>query len=210
MKVTLYGATGMIGSRILRELSSRGHQVTAVARDTGKIPALPGVTTKAGNIFDTEDVAGTVKGADAVICAYSPGYEAVGDKLHDAFASIVRALDTAGVKRLIAVGGAGSLEVAPGLQLVDSPDFPAAWKEIALKHREALQVIKNSDLDWTSLSPSAMIEPGERTGKFRLSNDSLLTDSSGQSRISAEDFAIALVDELEHPKHVRKRFTAGY
>ena len=112
---------------------------------------------------------GTVKGADAVICAYSPGYEAVGDKLHDAFASIVRALDTAGVKRLIAVGGAGSLEVAPGLQLVDSPDFPAAWKEIALKHREALQVIKNSDLDWTSLSPSAMIEPGERTGKFRLS-----------------------------------------
>ena len=210
MKVVLYGATGMIGSRILRELSSRGHSVRAVARDTAKIPELPGVTARAGDIFDTEDVAANVKGADAVVCAYSPGFESVGDKLHGAFASIVKALDTAGVKRLIAVGGAGSLEVAPGLQLVDSPDFPAPWKEIALKHRDALEVFKNSELDWTSLSPSAMIEPGERTGKFRLAEDSLLTDSKGESRISAEDFAIALVDELEHPQHVRRRFTAGY
>jgi putative NADH-flavin reductase len=210
MKVILYGATGMIGSRILRELSSRGHQVIAVARDTGKIPALPGVTAKAGDIFATEDVAANVKGSDAVVCAYSPGYQSVGDKLHKAFASIVRALDTVGVKRLIVVGGAGSLEIAPGLQLVDAPNFPAEWKEIALAHRDALEAVKNSDLDWTSLSPSALIAPGERTGEFRVGKNSLLSDSKGESRISAEDYAIALVDELESPKHIRQRFTAGY
>lgn len=210
MKVILYGSTGMIGSRILGELSSRGHQVTAVARDAGKIPSLSGVTAKAGDIFDTEDVAANVKGSDAVICAYSPGFESVGDKLHNAFGSIVQAMDTAGVKRLIVVGGAGSLEVAPGVQLVDAPDFPAAWKEIALKHIDALQVVKNSDLEWTSLSPSAMIEPGERTGTFRLDKDNLIVDNKGESHISAEDYAISLVDELEHPNHIRQRFTVGY
>jgi putative NADH-flavin reductase len=200
----------MIGSRILRELSARGHEVIAIARESDKVPALPGVTARSGDIFDNEDVALNVKGSDAVICAYSPGVESPEEKLHKAFASLVAALDAEHVKRLIAVGGAGSLEVAPGLQLVDAPDFPAAWKTIALAHRDAMQVLKNSDLDWTSLSPSAMIEPGERTGKFRLGTDNLLSDSKGESRISAEDYAVALVDELENPQHLRQRFTVGY
>lgn len=210
MKVVLYGATGMIGSRSLRELSSRGHEVIAIARESGKIPALPGVTARTGDILDTEDVAANVKGSDAVICAYSPGVQSVEEKLHKAFGSLTEALDREKVKRLIVVGGAGSLEVAPGMQLVDAPNFPAEWKTIALAHRDAMQVLKKSDLDWTSLSPAALIAPGERTGKFRLGKDNLITDSKGESRISAEDYAVALVDELEHPRHIRERFTVGY
>lgn len=210
MRIAVYGATGMIGSRILRELSSRGHEVIAIARESGKITAMPGVTARSGDILDIEDVAANVKGCDSVVCAYSPGVESPEEKLHNAFASLVQALDTERVKRLIAVGGAGSLEVAPGVQLVDAPHFPAQWKTIALAHRDAMQVLKNSDLDWTILSPSATIEPGERTGKFRLGKDNLLADDKGVSRISAEDYAIALVDELEHPRHIRERFTVGY
>jgi putative NADH-flavin reductase len=119
-------------------------------------------------------------------------------------------LQKAGVRRFLMVGGAGSLEVAPGLQLVDAPDFPAAWKGIALAHRDALNVLKGSDLDWTSLSPAALIEPGVRTGKFRLGTDQLVMDDKGESKISAEDFAVAAVDELEKNAHVRQRFTLGY
>jgi putative NADH-flavin reductase len=108
------------------------------------------------------------------------------------------------------VGGAGSLEVAPGVQLVDSGHLPAEWKPIALAHREALNVLKASDLDWTSLCPAAYFEPGARTGVFRLGRDELIANERGESRISMEDFAIALVDELERPAHSRQRFSIGY
>jgi hypothetical protein len=150
-----------------------------------------------------------VKGSDAVISAYAPGFETLGN-LVLATQSLIAGLQKAGVRRFLMVGGAGSLEVAPGLQLVDAPDFPAAWKGIALAHRDALNVLKGSDLDWTSLSPAALIEPGVRTGKFRLGTDQLVMDDKGESKISAEDFAVAAVDELEKNAHVRQRFTLGY
>jgi len=210
MKVVLYGATGMIGSRILTELLARGHQVTAVVRNTAKVPSLPGVLPLHGDQLDPESVSSTARGADAAISAFSPGVEAPGQTLTLAFRSLVKGLKDAGVNRLIVVGGAGSLEVAPGLQLVDTPHFPPAWKAIAEAHRHAMQVLRDSDLDWTSLSPSAVIEPGTRTGKFRLGTDQLIVDEKGESRISAEDYAVALVDELERPQHIRRRFTVGY
>ncbi len=130
----------------------------------------------------------------------------------DAARAQIAGLKAAGVKRLIVVGGAGSLEVAPGVQVVDTPEFPAAWKGIALAHRDALEVYRKEggELEWTYFSPPALIEPGERTGKFRVGSDQLLVDGTGQSQISAEDYAIALLDEVETPRHVRKRFTAAY
>jgi putative NADH-flavin reductase len=114
------------------------------------------------------------------------------------------------VKRLVVVGGAGALELAPGVQLVDTPTFPAHWKGLALAHRDALPLYQNSDLDWTYVSPSAIIEPGQRTGHYRIGTNQLLTDAKGNSHISAEDFSVALLDELEHPRFVRQRFTVGY
>jgi putative NADH-flavin reductase len=209
MNVVLFGASGMIGSRILQELVARGHSVTAVVRDTAKVPVMAGVTTKRGDVLDVDSVATNVKGSDAVISAYAPGFETLGN-LVLATQSLIAGLQKAGVRRFLMVGGAGSLEVAPGLQLVDAPDFPAAWKGIALAHRDALNVLKGSDLDWTSLSPAALIEPGVRTGKFRLGTDQLVMDDKGESKISAEDFAVAAVDELEKNAHVRQRFTLGY
>jgi uncharacterized protein len=116
----------------------------------------------------------------------------------------------AGVRRLLTAGGAGSLRVAGGGQLMDAPYFPPVWKSIAISHHDALEVQRQSDLDWTNFSPAALIEPGARTGKFRLGKDDLITDEKGESRISTEDYAIAMVDELENPSHLRQRFTIGY
>lgn len=208
MNVVLFGATGMIGSRVLSELLSRGHKVTAVVRNTSKVPNEPGVKAVKGDLLNTAAVAEIMKGADAVISAYSPGPNATA--IVDATKSLISGLKQAGVKRLIEVGGAGSLFVAPNVRLVDAPDFPAEWKPIALAHGEALEVLRKSDLDWTYFSPAAFVQPGERTGKFRLGKVTLLTDEKGNSRISAEDYAIALADELENPKHIRQRFTIAY
>jgi hypothetical protein len=125
--------------------------------------------------------------------------------------ALINAVKASGVPRLIVVGGAGSLEVAPGVQVVDTPEFPAEWKPIALAAREFLNLLRAEKvLDWTYLSPSAFIEPGERTGKFRLGKDQLLVNEQGESRISNQDFAIALIDELENPTHSQQRFTVGY
>jgi uncharacterized protein len=208
MNVVLFGATGMLGSRILKELVARGHSVTAVVRNPSKVPTEPGVQAVEGDILNPAAVAKIVKGADAVISAYSPGSNAA--VIVDATKSLIAALKAAGVKRLIEVGGAGSLFVAPGVRVVDTPGFHEEWKPIALAHGDALEVIRTADLDWTYFSPAALIQPGERTGKFRLGEDNLVVDEQGNSRISAEDYAIALVDELERPKHIRKRFTIGY
>jgi len=124
---------------------------------------------------------------------------------------VINGLKKAGVKRLLVVGGAGSLEVKPGLQLVDRPEFPSEYKQGSLAVREALNILrKETSLEWTFLSPSAVLEPGRRTGTFRLGMDQLLTDAKGESRISVEDLAIALIDELENLKHIRRRFTVGY
>lgn len=208
MNIVLFGATGMIGSRILKELVSRGHKVTAVVRDVSRVPSVPGVEAVQGDVLNPAAVAEAAKGSDAVISAYSPGPNAAA--IVDATKSLIVGLKQAGVKRLIEVGGAGTLFVAPNVRLVDAPNFPPEWKGIALAHGDALEVLRGSDLDWTYLSPAAFIQPGERTGKFRLGKDTLVADEKGTSRISAEDYAVALVDELENPQYIRQRFTVGY
>jgi len=209
MKVVVFGASGMIGSRILDELVRRGHAVTAVARNPDKIRPATGVTAVQGDVTNPAGVAALVKGADAVVSAYSPPRADPGMVVGVA-RSLLTGLRQAGVRRLILVGGAGSLEVAPGVQLVDTPSFPPAWMGIAQAHRDVLPVLKEADLDWTYFSPAALIEPGHRTGTFRLGGTRLVANDHGESRISAEDYAIALVDELEHPHHLRQQFTAAY
>ncbi|MBN9061271.1 MAG: 3-beta hydroxysteroid dehydrogenase [Rhizobiales bacterium 65-9] len=203
MKVALIGATGFIGSRILSELVRRGHAVTAIVRNPEKVPASPGVVAAKGNALDKDALAALLKGHDAAVSAV---HFTASDPV-----ALIGAVKASGVKRYIVVGGAGSLEIASGARLVDSPQFPPAYKAEALKGGEFLDLLrKENDLNWTFFSPAAMIEPGERTGRFRLGGDRLLTDAKGDSRISAEDYAIALVDELEAPKHERARFTIAY
>ncbi|QNI33342.1 NAD(P)-dependent oxidoreductase [Alloacidobacterium dinghuense] len=208
MHVVLFGTTGMIGSRVLAELLSRGHIVTAVARDVSRVSNEPNVKAVRGDVLNSAEVAEIAKGSDAVISSYSPGTNT--ELIVDATRSLIAGLDRARVKRFIEVGGAGSLFVAPNVRLIDAPNFPDEYKAIAIAHADALEVLRKSDLDWTYFSPAAFIQPGERTGKFRLAGDTLVADDKGNSRISAEDYAIALVDELENPKHIRQRFTIGY
>ena len=209
MKVVLFGASGMIGSRVLNELVRRGHTVTAVIRHPEKVQPANGVKVVQGDITSRTDVAEAAQGADAAISAYSPP-RTNPETIVDATRSLLSGLADVGVTRVIVVGGAGSLEVAPGVQLVDTPSFPPVWMAIALAHRDVLPVLKESDLDWTCFSPAALIEPGERTGKFRLGGTRLLANDRGESKISAEDYAVALVDELENPRHIRQQFTAAY
>ena len=202
MKVALIGASGTGGSRLLAELSRRRHQVTAIARHPENIAKLPGVTAKKGDMFDKAGLVELIKGHDAVISAVR--FTDSDPKL------LIEAVKELGVKRYFVVGGAGSLEVAPGVKLIDTPQFPAAYKAEAGKGGEFLDLLrKEKELDWTFLSPSAVTAPGERTGKFRLGKDQLLTHDKG-SNISWEDYAIATVDELEKPSHIRERFTVGY
>jgi putative NADH-flavin reductase len=207
MKVVVYGATGNAGSRILQELVSRGHTVTAVARDTSKLPST--VTAKQDDLSNADTIASVIQGADAVISAYSPPPDDT-DALLGVTEREIAAVKKAGDIRLIIVGGAASLEVAPGVTLLASGHLPAPWIAIATSHEKALKMVQASDINWTYFSPAAFFEPGERTGKFRLGTDQLITDSKGESRISMEDYAIALVDELEKPAHERGRFTIGY
>src|SRR5579862_4053588 len=195
MNVVLYSATGMIGSRILKELISRGHNVTAVVRDPSKVPPSPAVAAVKGDIFDADDVAAKTLGVDAVISAYGPGTGDV-DDLVKATRSLIAGLHKADTRRLIFVGGAGSLLVAPGVDLIDSGHLPEQYMAVAIAHRDALKMLADSDLAWTYFSPAAFIQPGERTGKFRLGRDTLITDDKGNSSISAEDYAVALVDEV--------------
>jgi putative NADH-flavin reductase len=207
MNVVVYGATGNSGSRILQELISRGHKVTAVARNTSKLPST--VTARQDDLSNVETIAAIIQGADAVISAYAPPQDNT-DALLGVTERQIAAVKSAGNIRLIIVGGAGSLEVAPGVTLLSSGHLPAPWIPIATSHENVLKMVQASDINWTYFSPAAFFEPGERTGKFRLGTDQLVADSKGQSRISLEDYAIALVDELEKPAHERARFTIGY
>jgi uncharacterized protein len=207
MNVVLYGATGNSGGRILQELLSRGHKVTAVARNTSKLPST--VTAGQDDLSNVETIAAIIQGADAVISAYAPPQDDT-DALLGVTERLIAAVKRAGNIRLIIVGGAASLEVAPGVTLLSSGHLPAPWVPIATSHANVLKMVQASDINWTYFSPAAFFEPGERTGKFRLGTDQLVADSNGQSRISLEDYAIALVDELEKPAHERARFTIGY
>lgn len=210
MKIALFGASGMIGSRILEEALSRQHQVTAVVRDPSRITTThPALTVVTGDIQNSAQVAEIAAGHDVVINATSPGFGA-GQTLVVAAHALLDGLKQAGVQRLLVVGGAGSLEVAPGVQLLDAPGFPAEWRGIASAHRDALGVYREADLDWTYVSPPAMIQPGERRGQFRTGGDQLLSDENGNSHISTDDFAIAILDEVERPQSIRRRMTVGY
>jgi putative NADH-flavin reductase len=203
MKIALIGATGQVGSRILDEALGRGHQVTAIARKPQSIAARTGLTTLALDVSEGDKLASALAGQDAVVISVK--YSQVDPR------PLFQAAKNAGVARLLVVGGAGSLQVAPGVDLVDTPDFPAPYKPEALAARDFLNLLRQeSVLDWSFLSPSALLQPGERTGQFRLGGDQLLTDAKGASRISLEDLALALVDELEQPRHSRRRFTVGY
>ena len=207
MKVVLYGATGKAGSRILKELTDRGHQVTAVARDIRGLPA--GVERKQDDLSNVDAMAAIISGADAVVSAYAPPADDT-DALIGVTERQIAAVKKAGGPRLIVVGGAGSLEVAPGVSLLASGHLPEAWIPIASSHERALRLLEASDINWTYFSPAAYFEPGQRTGNFRRGTKQLISDEKGQSRISMEDYAIALVDELEKPAHERARFTVGY
>ncbi len=201
-KIALIGASGNAGSRILKELSDRGHHVTAIARSPEKIATLPNVVAEKGDVFDQTGLSKLLAGHDAVI---SSVHFTASDPV-----TLIEAVRASGVPRYLVVGGAGSLEIAPGQRVVDLPDFPAAYKAEATKGAEFLDLLKQEkQLDWTFLSPSAEFVPGERTGKFRIGKDNLLSNEDG-SRISFEDYAIALVDEIEKPQHSRQRFTVGY
>ena len=203
MKVALIGASGNAGSRILQELAARGHAVTAIAREPQRIAAGANITAVKGDADAPDALAKLIAGHDVVVSAV---HFTASDPN-----KLIAAVKTAGVPRYIVVGGAGSLEVAPGARLVDQPSFPAAYKAEALAGGVFLDLLKAEPaLNWTFLSPSALFVPGERTGKFRLGRDTLLTAADGKSSISFEDYAIALVDEIEKPAHERQRFTVGY
>jgi putative NADH-flavin reductase len=203
MKIAVIGASGNAGSRISAELACRGHSVTAIARNPEKIAVQANVTPTKGDAMDQAGLARLLAGHDAAI---SSVHFLASDP-----AKLIGAAKESKVGRYLVVGGAGSLEVAPGVRLVTTPGFPVAYKAEAEKGAAFLELLRaQTELNWTFLSPSALFTAGERTGKFRLGIDQLLTSADGKSSISFEDFAVALADEIERPAHIRQRFTVGY
>ncbi|MEO9070952.1 MAG: NAD(P)-dependent oxidoreductase [Ginsengibacter sp.] len=216
MKIALIGATGFVGSAILKEALGRGHQVTAIARETGKIEGQNNLTIIESDVMDSNGLAKILQGSDVVVSAYNAGWtnpELYNDFLNGS-RSIQEAVKKSGVKRLIVIGGAGSLYVAPGVQLVDTPEFPEAFKPGAGAARDYLNELKTENqLDWTFVSPAIEMNPGaphERKGTYRTGVDNPVFDTDHRSRISVEDLAVAIVDEIENPKHIRVRFTVAY
>lgn len=213
MKIALIGATGFVGSAVLNELLSRGHAVTALARHPEKFAARDGLAVVRADVLDAAQVAAAVRGQDAIVSAYNPGWSEprIYDLFGQGYDAILSGARQAGVKRLLAVGGAGSLEVAPGLQLVDTPQFPAEWKQGALAARDLLTRLRSDTaLDWTLLSPPILLAPGERTGRYRVGGDQPLPGEGDQpSGISVADLAVAIADEIEKPQHLRRRFTVA-
>lgn len=207
MKVVLYGATGHAGSCILNELVSRHHTVIGVVRNPERIPS--GIEREKDDLSNVDKITQIIKGSDAVISAVStPSGHTEG--LVTMTENLVSAVKKAKVPRLLTVGGCGSLEYDPGVTVMDSGHWPEKYMPHAKAHLQALNVLRNSNINWTSLSPSLVIENGERTGKFRLETEKLIKDSQGNSRISFEDFAVAMVNELEKPQYEHQRFTVGY
>jgi uncharacterized protein len=203
MKIAVIGASGNAGSRITTELARRGHAVTAIARHPEKIASGANVTPTMGDVMDQAGLARLLAGHDAAISSVH--------FLDSDPVKLIGAARESKVGRYLVVGGAGSLEVAPGVRLVTTPGFPVVYKAEAEKGAAFLDLLRaETELNWTFLSPSALFVAGERTGKFRLGTDQLLTAADGKSSISFEDFAVALADEIERPAHIRQRFTVGY
>ncbi|MCE7796142.1 NAD(P)H-binding protein [Sphingobium sufflavum] len=216
MSIALLGAAGRIGSEIRQEALRRGHDVTAIVRTPGRIEAADGLSEAVADAYDADSIAAALAGQEALISAFSPDpsepIEGKPERLRQSHAAILAGARKAGVKRVILVGGVGSLWAAPGLLVVDSPEYPQANRGHTLANIEILRGLREEgdDLDWTYVSPPRRIEAGERTGIFRLSKNDLLRDDAGESRISRADFAIAVIDELEKGAHVRGRFTVAY
>ncbi|WP_394827239.1 NAD(P)-dependent oxidoreductase [Pendulispora albinea] len=234
MNIGIIGATGNIGRRIADEALRRGHRVTAIARDASRVPPEKSgkVAWKVADVFDPEGLARALDDVDVLVSTYQPGNASIdiADTIQRSIAdpsvyaaaarSMLRAIErTRPSMRLIVVGGAGSLEIRPGLALVDSPDaearleklgIPKEYKVAVEGHRDALNVLRLSNRNWTYVSPAEQIRAGERTGRFRLGDNQPVLDRDGESRISYEDLAVALIDEVEIPKYVQRRFTLGY
>ena len=213
MKIALIGASGFVGAAVLHEALNRGHQVSGIVRQPQKLPQHPALTAVAGDAYDADALAQNLAGQDAVIHAFNPGWGQanIRELFIQGTRAIYAAVKQAGVKRLLVVGGAGSLYVAPGLQLLDTPDFPAEYKEGAEGARQALQLIQDETaLEWSFVSPPAHLHPGERTGQFRIGGDQLLMNGEAPAGISVADLAVAIIDELERPQHICQRFTVGY
>jgi putative NADH-flavin reductase len=214
MKVAIFGATGNIGSAVTDELLRRGHVVTAVTRSGGadKLPAGVANAVK-GDVREADTVAEVVQGHDAVVSTVGPTIGVDNDReiIVGATHGLIEGLRKADVKRLVVLGGAGTLRIAPDTIVLDSPHFPDMWKDNAFAQKEALEIYRGvEDLDWTFVSPAMHIEPGERTGTFRVGGDDVLFDDKGESNISIADYAIAFVDELEAGNAIRRRITVAY
>ena len=207
MRLALIGATGYTGSHILDESLRRGHFVTGIARNTDVLLEDARLSALALDVTDTHSLRNALAGHDAVISAFNPGK----DDTDRGARSIIEAVKDHQALRLIVVGGAGTLEIPPGRRLVDEPDFPSQWKAGALKTAAFLEALRGEpDLNWTFVSPAAMLSPGARTERYRIADDELLTDENGESRISVEDFAVAVIDEVERGAHLRRRIGVAY
>jgi uncharacterized protein len=211
MRLIVFGGSGALGSRLVDEALRRGHEVTAVARDASRIPDHDGgVAAVEGDATQPDSVARAARGHDAALSAVTQHQHP--EVLSEVARGLFEGLSRAGVRRLVVAGGAGSLKVPSGQRLMDTPEFYAEWKPEAQAQADALAVYEAStgDVDWSYVSPGALLEPGERTGAYRVGGDELLTDGDGRSRITMEDFAIAMLDEAESPRHSRRRFTAAH
>lgn len=214
MKIAVIGATGFVGPKVVAEALNRGHEVTAFARQPEKLDIEnEHLTKQSADVYNADILANLLVGHDAVISTFNAGW--TNPDLYNDFLkgsrAIQQATKQAGIKRFIFVGGAGSLEIAPGVQLVDTPDFPAAYKPGATAARDYLNELRQEqELDWTFLSPAINLHPGNRTGIFRKATDQPVFDEAGKSDISVDDLAVALIDEVENNQFVRARFTVGY
>lgn len=213
--VVLIGASGFVGTAILNELLNRGHKVTAIVRDPAKVTASnPNLKVIQADVTDTDVLIEASKGKDAVISAYNPGWKNpnIYEETLKNYPLIVDSVKKAGVERLLIVGGAGTLFYAPGKMVMDADDVPAKLlpgiKSLGEFYLNTLR--KENDIDWIFLSPAANMTPGERTGKFRIGKDDLVVGVNGDSNVSVEDYAVAMVDELEQKHHHKERFTIGY
>ncbi len=210
MRIVIFGATGRIGARILDEALARGHAVTAALRDPARLArADAGLARVVADVIDAGAVARAAAGQDAVVSAIGPGAGGDAGVIVAAARALIAALQQAGPPRLLLVGGAGTLEIRPGVQRIDTPDYPDIYRPMGVAQKEALALCRASTLDWTYLSPPVIIEPGSRSGSYRVGGDQVLADASGRSRISMEDYAVAMLDEIEQPRHRRARFTVA-
>lgn len=208
-KIAVFGASGMIGQRIMREALDRGHHLTALVRDPTRIKTQhPHLAVHDADLLDAGSTAGVAQTHDVVISAYAPPPSHPEHLVDAAHVLLEAMLNNPG--RLIVVGGAGLLEVSPGVSLLDTPDFLPEWKPVAIAHRDALKIYRDSDVNWTFVSPAALTEPGKRSGKYRVTTGKVLVDQNGVSRITAEDYAVAIIDEVETPHYKRTNFGVAY